>query len=201
MGRRPGIPGAGRAGNPRPSGAAHAAGAGRPGTAGPSGPDPLATLLAAPLQDEPAALGPHPDQEAVRPLPLPVVRLKCPLHAESPWPGEARGATPRLFRSKTTSLWKARAFCQMQGFWRACCSLSGGCPCDSLGGFNRRRQSLLSRIKGRRFSTGVEISVQNRPSRRGVTVVGRSRRCNINPINNLRGAGAAFSTPRSGCGP
>lgn len=42
--------------------------------------NPPAPLLATPLQYEPAALGPHPDQEAVCPLPLSVIWLKRPLH-------------------------------------------------------------------------------------------------------------------------
>jgi len=64
------------------------------------GPDPLAALLAAPLQDQPTTLGPHPDQEAMGPLSLPVVGLKRPLHALVPLvlygrqqPGLGQGST------------------------------------------------------------------------------------------------------------
>jgi len=41
---------------------------------------PLAPLLAPPLQDQATALRPHPDQETVGALPLPVVGLEGPLH-------------------------------------------------------------------------------------------------------------------------
>src|SRR6185369_227261 len=45
-----------------------------------SGPDPLPPLLTPSLEDEAAALGAHPHQEAVGPLPLAVVRLEGPFH-------------------------------------------------------------------------------------------------------------------------
>jgi hypothetical protein len=48
---------------------------------------PLAPLLAPTLQDQATALGPHPDQEAVGALPLPVVGLERPLHADPLNPG------------------------------------------------------------------------------------------------------------------
>lgn len=48
---------------------------------------PLAPLLAPPLQDKATALRPHPDQEAVGALPLPVVGLERPLHADPLNPG------------------------------------------------------------------------------------------------------------------
>jgi hypothetical protein len=44
---------------------------------------PLSAFLPTALENHPATLRPHPDQEAVRPLPLPIVGLKRPLHAGS----------------------------------------------------------------------------------------------------------------------
>ena len=62
-----------------------------------SGPDPLAPLLTPSLEDQPAPLGAHPHQEAVRPLPLAVVRLEGPFHG---WSSRAHGTQapdgPRL---------------------------------------------------------------------------------------------------------
>ena len=41
---------------------------------------PLALLGPTPVDDRPSALGPHPDQKPVSLFPLPVIRLKRPLH-------------------------------------------------------------------------------------------------------------------------
>jgi len=59
---------------------------------------PLAPFLAPPLQDQATALRPHPNQEAVGALPLPVVGLERPLHADPLNPGgpDAGLATARL---------------------------------------------------------------------------------------------------------
>jgi hypothetical protein len=48
-----------------------------------SGPQSLPTLLPTPLQNQPAPSRPHPHQEAVCALPLPLVGLERPLHADS----------------------------------------------------------------------------------------------------------------------
>jgi hypothetical protein len=63
-----------------------------------SGSDALATLLPAPLQHEAAALGAHPHQESMGPLPTPIVGLERPLHdrlASSPQSRSARQACSR----------------------------------------------------------------------------------------------------------
>jgi hypothetical protein len=61
-----------------------------------SGPDPLAPLLAPPLQYEAAALGAHAHEETVGPLPLPVVGLEGPFHGCRLWPRTSAPDGPRL---------------------------------------------------------------------------------------------------------
>src|SRR5215213_4878456 len=61
-----------------------------------SGPDPLAPLLAPPLEHEAAALGAHPHEEAVGPLPLAVVGLEGPFHGSRLWPRTSAPDGPRL---------------------------------------------------------------------------------------------------------
>jgi len=75
----------------------------------PSGGQALPPLLPPPLQDQTTAPGPHADQEAVRPLSLPVPRLKRPLHGDPLSPRPAR-CVPTLV--ETTSLGPSAPRCQ-----------------------------------------------------------------------------------------
>ncbi len=90
----------------------------------------LAPLLAAPLQHEAAALGPHAHQEAVRPLPLPVVRLERPLHVDSSFAASGRPAGPRCVS-------RARAKLKSRRHWRLLSTRAPGAatshPCLALG--------------------------------------------------------------------
>jgi hypothetical protein len=54
--------------------------------------DPLASLFAAPLQDEPAPFCTHANEETVRPLATAIVRLKCPLALHVGDPGAAESS-------------------------------------------------------------------------------------------------------------
>ncbi len=75
--------------------------------------EPLAPFFAPPLEHETATFGPHPDEKAVGPLSLPIVRLERPLHrCTRPCPEDE---APMGFSSppeKGLSLEKRESLCQ-----------------------------------------------------------------------------------------
>jgi hypothetical protein len=81
-----------------------------------SGPDALSAFLPPPLQHEPAPLGAHPHQEAMRLSSPTIVGLERPLHdrlASSPQVGSASPGVP--LRDKALRIGKIAASCQLRG--------------------------------------------------------------------------------------
>ena len=75
-----------------------------------SGRQSLPTFLPPPLQHQTAALGPHPNQEPVGPLPLPVAGLKRPLHCCSSLSVPRRGSR----QDETGRVMERAVFCQSE---------------------------------------------------------------------------------------
>jgi hypothetical protein len=120
--------------------------------------DPLPSLPAAPIEDEATPLAPHADQKAVGPLPLPVVRLECPLHAGLP--SSLGPHQKRPVPGKAISLLAGTASCQTRSAFAAALPCRDPRPCDSLACLEPRDPlPTFCRVQAG-FSTDVEISVQ-----------------------------------------
>jgi hypothetical protein len=130
----------------------------RPVPAGRLRSDSLAPLLAASLEDEPATLGPHPDQEAVGPLPLAIVRLERPLHGSwCPW---FLVASPSRPWTKLHSLRRRPPLVNRAPFLGPRSPCFSGLSCDTLHPLGRRQIPARTTALHYGFSTVVEISVQ-----------------------------------------
>jgi hypothetical protein len=108
----------------------------------------------------------------VRPLPLAIVGLEGPFHCCRPAPERTGPPMGTASLGKVASLHRSGLSCQPADLGRLPEPLSRLPPCDTFTRFDPRRPPAFPGSRNRRFSTGVEISVQKGLCRKAFSAAG-----------------------------